>query len=292
VAQYDYGNDDEAEEPEEDPDEEAEEQQDDEAEDQETESNEGDEQSEESESEEQENESEREEEEIEEQELDDMENNPEEGIDGTDDSTELAIEESVAEETARNALSDNNWALERSSTHEEDGFYRFRFVIEGQDAEAEVRVDGSSGEPFRLEEEIESESSEVNDVEKVQVENMEEARDRISELREQVMELRRQLAEAQGQNTETEREVEIQRRNGETEVEAELEANGTETEVDAEVERRENETEAEEVEREGPPAEVNASADAQGSVNGTPGSDQAQENRPGFVSQLLGGIFG
>jgi hypothetical protein len=253
--------------------------------------NEEDERAKESEAEEQENESEQEE--IEEQELDDMENNPEEGIDGTDDSTELAIEKSVAEETARNALSDNNWTLERSSTHEEDGFYRFRFIIEGQDAEAEVRVDGSSGEPFRLEEEIESESSEVNDVEKVQVEDMQEARDRIGELREQVMELRRQLAEVQGQNTETEREVEVRRRNGETEVEAELESNGTDTEVDAEVERRENETEADvEVEREGPPADVNASANAQGSVNGTPGGDQAQENRPGFVSQLLGGIFG
>ena len=93
-----------------------------------------------------------------------MENESEEVIDGTDNSTELVIEKSVAEETARNALSDNNWTLERSSTHEEDGFYRFRFMIEGEDAEAEVRVDGSSGQPFRVEEEIESEGSEVDDV--------------------------------------------------------------------------------------------------------------------------------
>ena len=204
-------------------------------------------------------------------------------MDGTDNSTELTITKSEAEETARNALSDNIWELESSSTHEEDGYYRFRFIVSGEDAEAEVRVDGSSGEIFRYEEELEKETeedeneseSEVEEIERVEVQNLEQAKQRIEELRGMVMDLRREAAETE--DSESERELDVERRNGETEIEVEQESGEQETEA--------------EIERRGPPENRGPSQNARDAVNGTPGNEQAQQRRPGFVSNFLSGFF-
>ncbi|MEF8784115.1 MAG: hypothetical protein V5A54_13640, partial [Haloarculaceae archaeon] len=76
----------------------------------------------------------------------------------------LAVSQEDALKTARDALSkqDGNWTLTRASIHEESGYYRFAFglAMTGESGEAEVRVDGSSGDVVRLEEEIEREEDE------------------------------------------------------------------------------------------------------------------------------------
>ena len=201
-------------------------------------------------------------------------------MDGTDNSTAIEIGESEAFIEAGNSLSENNWTLEDSSTHEEDGYYEFEFVVEGEDAEAEVRVDGSSGEVFRHEEDLEKESEdEAEDLERVEVQNLEQAKERIEKLRGMVIELRKEVVELEGGESET--EAEFERREGSSESEDE---HGQETEAEVEHESGETETEAE-VEREGP------SEEARENVNGTPGNDQAEDNRPGFVSRMLGGFF-
>ena len=78
-----------------------------------------------------------------------------------DDDANITVAQTDALETARTALGsphEGSWTLERASVHEEDGYYRFEFVLTGANAsgEAEVRVDGSSGRVFRLESEIEA----------------------------------------------------------------------------------------------------------------------------------------
>jgi len=92
--------------------------------------------------------------------IEEVEDENESETDGTDNSTELTVSEQEAERTALAALSDNNWTVEDSSIDEENGYYEFEFVISGEEAEAEVRVDGSSGELFRLKEELEQEGNE------------------------------------------------------------------------------------------------------------------------------------
>lgn len=87
-------------------------------------------------------------------------------IDGTDNSTALEINRSTALDTATDELdSGNNWTLVRSSVHEEDGYYRFRFDLRSNNltGDAEVRVDGSSGDVFRTETEIEAEPEDENE---------------------------------------------------------------------------------------------------------------------------------
>lgn len=246
-------------------------------------------------SDEEENEDNETEEKAEEQEEEDSE------IDGTDNSTALSIDRSEAEEIARNSLSENNWTLEDSSTEEEDGYYKFEFVVKGEDAEAEVRVDGSSGEIFRHEEELEKETedeekneSEAEELERVEVQNLEQAKERIGELRKMVINLREEVAglEAEDSESDSETEVEFERQNGETEAEAEKDSNGQETEAEMERERYENRTDTEaEFETEGPPEDRGSSQNARDSVNGTPGNEQAQEKRPGFVSNFLNRFF-
>lgn len=83
-----------------------------------------------------------------------------------DDNDNITINKSDAEQTARNVLStpeQGEWMLEDSETEEDDGYFKFEFVLEGvnnTEGEAEVRVDGSTGEVFRHEEEIEREIEE------------------------------------------------------------------------------------------------------------------------------------
>jgi hypothetical protein len=245
----------------------------------------------EQEPEEQENETEDEQEnEMEENETEENEAEEQEA-DGTDTSTALTVSESDARNIARQSLSDNNWVLEESSVEEDEGYYRFRYIIQGTDSEAEVRIDGSSGEIFRREEELEPENQQIEQVETAQVTSLQEARDRIRDLRETVTELRRENARLRSagprgpaesaEDGGREREVEVRRGPNETEVEAEAEVNGSEVGVEAE--RTEDGAEAEvEVEgRQGPPEREQ-----------TPGSDTARQNRPGFVNRVLSGIFG
>jgi hypothetical protein len=77
-----------------------------------------------------------------------------------DDTNTLSVSQATALETARNALSSpaGNWTLTGSAVAGEDGAYEFAFVLRdapGLTGEAEVEVDGSSGDVFGLEEEIE-----------------------------------------------------------------------------------------------------------------------------------------
>jgi hypothetical protein len=76
-----------------------------------------------------------------------------------DESRAFTVNQSAALETARSRLSQGSapWVLTRASVHGVDGQYRFRFERPASDTEAEarVRVDGSSGDAVRLEESIE-----------------------------------------------------------------------------------------------------------------------------------------
>jgi hypothetical protein len=85
-----------------------------------------------------------------------------------DNRTGFSVNQSAALATARSALStpaNGSWVLARASVHDHDGYYRFEFRLAGAPAsgEAEVRVDGSSGDVFRVEEEIEAGESEEGD---------------------------------------------------------------------------------------------------------------------------------
>lgn len=188
--------------------------------------------------------------------------------DGTDNSTELTVSEQEAERTARAALSNNNWTLEDSSVDEENGYYEFEFVVSGEEAEAEVRVDGSSGEIFRLEEELEKEGKASEEAVQARIEakqeQIERYRERISELEEEIEQLREEGAV---DGSESEAEVEFKRDGNETEVEVEAEQGDREAKVEAE----------------GP------NQNAQENVNGTPGNGNSK--RPGFVSRMFGGFF-
>lgn len=77
-----------------------------------------------------------------------------------DDDRNITVSQADALEVGRAQLGSpptGEWTLRRASVHEESGYYRFEFTLTGGSAtgEAEVRVDGSSGEVFRLESEIE-----------------------------------------------------------------------------------------------------------------------------------------
>ncbi len=81
-----------------------------------------------------------------------------------DDENTLTMGQTTALETARGGLSgDGNWTLTDSEIDEDDGVYEFEFIlrdVSGMTGEAEVSVDGSSGEIFALEEEIEPRDNE------------------------------------------------------------------------------------------------------------------------------------
>ena len=77
-----------------------------------------------------------------------------------DDTDTVTVSQSAALETARGALSSvsGDWILTNSEVDEDDGAYEFTFVLRNAanlTGEAEVAVDGSSGDIFSLEEEIE-----------------------------------------------------------------------------------------------------------------------------------------
>lgn len=76
-----------------------------------------------------------------------------------DDDTSLDVNQSAALATARAALTGTNgsWVLQSAGIDRDDGVYEFQFRLDanGSSGEAEVAVDGSSGEIISLEEEIE-----------------------------------------------------------------------------------------------------------------------------------------
>lgn len=78
-----------------------------------------------------------------------------------DDDPNLTVSGSAAFETARGALSTperGNWTLTEATVKSDDGTYEFEFELRGdpeRTGEAEVAVDGSTGEVYSLEEEIE-----------------------------------------------------------------------------------------------------------------------------------------
>lgn len=79
-----------------------------------------------------------------------------------DEELTITISQEAALETARAELGSpaaGNWTLEKASVHDDSGYYKFEFDLTDANAtgEAEVRIDGSSGEMFRLETDIEAE---------------------------------------------------------------------------------------------------------------------------------------
>jgi hypothetical protein len=80
---------------------------------------------------------------------------------GRDDDDSMTVAQSAALGTARDALpaapDGGSWALTEGSVHAESGYYEFAFALRGANAtgESEVRVDGSTGSVFRLEQDVE-----------------------------------------------------------------------------------------------------------------------------------------
>jgi hypothetical protein len=74
-----------------------------------------------------------------------------------DDNRTLAVSQATALAAARDVLPDRDWVLRDASVDGDDGSYEFEFALDSRNAtgEAEVRVDASSGDAFRVEEEIE-----------------------------------------------------------------------------------------------------------------------------------------
>lgn len=76
-----------------------------------------------------------------------------------DETDTVTVSQSAALETARGALSpvDGDWVLTSAEVAEDDGAYEFTFVLRNAPnltGEAEVAVDGSSGDIFSLEEQV------------------------------------------------------------------------------------------------------------------------------------------
>lgn len=69
----------------------------------------------------------------------------------------ITVNVSAARQSARESLTNRSWVLVEESLHEEDGYIEFEFVLDSNssEGEAEVRVDGSTGTVFRVEEEVE-----------------------------------------------------------------------------------------------------------------------------------------
>lgn len=82
-----------------------------------------------------------------------------------DDDDAITVAQDAALRTARAALPPGEWILGKASVHPDDGYYKFEFGRQTHNAtgEAEVRVDGSSGDVFRLE--VENERVDDDDAE-------------------------------------------------------------------------------------------------------------------------------
>lgn len=84
-----------------------------------------------------------------------------------DDDAALTVDRETALTAARDALGtvDGEWVLTSSEADRDDGVYAFAFVVESNTTagEAEVAVDGSTGEVFELEEEVERRDGDDDD---------------------------------------------------------------------------------------------------------------------------------
>ena len=82
-----------------------------------------------------------------------------------DDDPAITVAQDAALTTARATLPPGDWVLVRASVHADSGYYRFEFALRSADrvGEAAVRVDGSTGEVFRLEAETERPDDEDDD---------------------------------------------------------------------------------------------------------------------------------
>jgi len=97
----------------------------------------------------------------------------------------LTVDQSDALATARESLSETNgsWTLQSAAVDRGNGAYRFSFTLDanGSTGAATVAVDGSSGEVFSLEEEIERTDDE-DEVDEAELEDEEEDDDEEREL--------------------------------------------------------------------------------------------------------------
>lgn len=85
-----------------------------------------------------------------------------------DDDADITVNQSTALDTARDALTtpeEGRWALTSAGIDREDGTYAFEFRLRTNNSTgtAEIEVDGSSGEVFSLEEEIEPRGDDEDD---------------------------------------------------------------------------------------------------------------------------------
>ncbi|GAA0216533.1 DUF4198 domain-containing protein [Halobaculum roseum] len=100
-----------------------------------------------------------------------------------DDDRNITVSQADALDTARAALStpeNGSWTLTEAKIKQDEGAYEFAFVLRGADnqtGEAEVSVDGSSGEVFSLEEEIERRGAEDEEDEKEREDEGEDSED-------------------------------------------------------------------------------------------------------------------
>lgn len=115
-----------------------------------------------------------------------------------DDDDSFRVSQTDAFETARSALSstpDGGWLLTSTESADDDGVYEFEFALanaSGLTGEAEVTVDGSSGEIVALEEEIErrddgetdSEEADGDEADSNEIDSEETNRDEIDDDRE------------------------------------------------------------------------------------------------------------
>ncbi|MFT4922766.1 MAG: hypothetical protein ACI8XM_001985 [Haloarculaceae archaeon] len=94
----------------------------------------------------------------------------EDHIDGVDDDTSFSVSQKDARTTADEAVpapETGSWSLTEISVHEADGYYEYEYALVNASSpgEAEVRVDGSTGDVFRFEQEIESDEEPEEDIE-------------------------------------------------------------------------------------------------------------------------------
>ena len=81
---------------------------------------------------------------------------------------QLNVSVSEARNAADAALEEppqGSWTLVEGDAHEEDNYYEFEYTFASADysGEAEIRVDGSSGEVFRYEQDIERENEDEDE---------------------------------------------------------------------------------------------------------------------------------
>lgn len=93
-----------------------------------------------------------------------------------DDDPNVTVNQSTALDAARDALTtpeEGRWVLASAGIDREEGTYAFEFRLRANNStgEAEVEVDGSSGEVFSLEEEIQPVESEEEDGEEAEAED-------------------------------------------------------------------------------------------------------------------------